>query len=1025
MMNVGIGEAQRRLPEILDRVHRDKQRIAVWNGERPLAVLVPIENLDLIEDHGDPAAEDGAQRLNDFAETASGWFWETDMEQRYTYYSGAGPGNEVMGRDDSQCASETMIGRTVSEAWGDYQDLEPDLIETITEYMTRGEPFRDLEFSYRDPKRGLVNITLSGKPVADDQGHVVAYRGTGRDITERTKAVRELIAAKERAVAAEAELEEALEAMSEGFTYFDAEDRLIRCNSKHRELFPSHAEFMVPGIRFEDLLRKQAQNIRLPWAVGREEEWVAERVAQHRNPGAPIEQKFADGRVIRLSEYKTRSGGVVSIRTDITELKRAEEEARDSRDRIRLIADNLPASVTYFDTEQRFRFANRTAQEWYARSVEELLGRTILEIIGPEAHDRLSANLEAALSGEAQRFEKDRAYPDGKPRVVEISYVPHFDEDGKVQGCFALVNDITERKRAEQALQESEALFRAFIDNLPSEILIRDAQGRFVLVNRAWERAQGMESARAIGLRVHDVFPKDRADRFAAQDRTVLESGQALDEEVEFQSRDGYRALRTIKFPVPDASGKVAAIGGIAINISKRRRAEIALQQSEERFRDFAEAASDWFWETDAEHRFSWLSARVEDVTGVPAEFHIGKSRLELAADRAERDKWRAHLETLEARRPFRDFRYLRRGHDGRLQHMSSSGVPVFDAEGKFKGYRGTGTDISAEVKAEEMAAGAQERFMAAIESVSDGFALFDANDQMVFCNSHFKAMNPDLAPKLVPGVTFEELLRDNIAANRILDALGEEEAFVRERMERHRGPSGPLVQQRRDGRWLELREERTPEGSTFLVNTDITERKQAEEALRESEARLSKATEMAKIGYWVWDEVEDKAIYCSEELAKMYGVASGADLAAMLTSHAADLEWVHPDDRERFDEVVRTAKETKRGYDFEYRIINAKGEVRHLRELEEPVTDQRGDIIRTNGVTHDITDQKRVEEEIRKLNAELEQRVEERTAELREAQSELIRQERLATLGQLTATVSHELRNPLGVIRTSAFVVR
>jgi PAS domain S-box-containing protein len=208
-------------------------------------------------------------------------------------------------------------------------------------------------------------------------------------------------------------------------------------------------------------------------------------------------------------------------------------------------------------------------------------------------------------------------------------------------------------------------------------------------------------------------------------------------------------------------------------------------------------------------------------------------------------------------------------------------------------------------------------------------------------------------------------------------------------------------------------------------VNTDITERKQAEEALRESEARLSKATEMAKIGYWVWDEVEDKAIYCSEELAKMYGVASGADLAAMLTSHAADLEWVHPDDRERFDEVVRTAKETKRGYDFEYRIINAKGEVRHLRELEEPVTDQRGDIIRTNGVTHDITDQKRVEEEIRKLNAELEQRVEERTAELREAQSELIRQERLATLGQLTATVSHELRNPLGVIRTSAYVVR
>ena len=264
----------------------------------------------------------------------------------------------------------------------------------------------------------------------------------------------------------------------------------------------------------------------------------------------------------------------------------------------------------------------------------------------------------------------------------------------------------------------------------------------------------------------------------------------------------------------------------------ERQRAVKALQLREQQFKDFAEASGDWFWETDADHRFTWFSDRVEDKTGVPAEFHIGKSRLELAADQVEQDKWHAHLETLEARQPFREFCYLRRGHDGRLQHMSSSGVPVFDAGGNFKGYRGTGTDISAEVKAKEMAASAQKRFMAAIESVSDGLALFDADDQMVFCNSRFKELNPDLAPKIVPGISFEEMLRDNIAAGRILDALGDEEAFIRRRMEQHRNPCGPLVQQRRDGHWLELREERMPEGSTFLVNTDITERKAAEEAM-------------------------------------------------------------------------------------------------------------------------------------------------------------------------------------------------
>ena len=261
-------------------------------------------------------------------------------------------------------------------------------------------------------------------------------------------------------------------------------------------------------------------------------------------------------------------------------------------------------------------------------------------------------------------------------------------------------------------------------------------------------------------------------------------------------------------------------------------RAVGPLQSREQHLKDFAAASSDWFWETDADHRFTWFSDRVEVVTGVPVKFHIGKSRLELNADQIGQEKWRAHREILEARQPFRDFRYLRRGHDGRLQHVSASGVPVFDAKGNFTGYRGTGTDISAEVKAKEMAASAQERFMAAIESVSDGFALFDADDRMVFCNSRFKELNPDLAPSIVTGVTFEELLRENIAANRILDALGDEETFIAKRMEQHRNPSGSLVQQRRDGSWLELREERTLEGSTFLVNTDISERKAAEEAM-------------------------------------------------------------------------------------------------------------------------------------------------------------------------------------------------
>ena len=117
------------------------------------------------------------------------------------------------------------------------------------------------------------------------------------------------------------------------------------------------------------------------------------------------------------------------------------------------------------------------------------------------------------------------------------------------------------------------------------------------------------------------------------------------------------------------------------------------------------------------------------------------------------------------------------------------------------------------------------------MESVSDGFALFDPDDRMVMCNGRFKELNPDLARILAPGITFEQMLRDNIAHGRIVDALEDTEAFIRRRMEQFGDPGGPTVQQRQDGRWLEIREYRMADGSTFLVNTDITELRAREDA--------------------------------------------------------------------------------------------------------------------------------------------------------------------------------------------------
>ncbi len=128
-------------------------------------------------------------------------------------------------------------------------------------------------------------------------------------------------------------------------------------------------------------------------------------------------------------------------------------------------------------------------------------------------------------------------------------------------------------------------------------------------------------------------------------------------------------------------------------------RSGAALRRSEERFRDFAEASSDWFWEQDAELRFTWVS-QMSTMRGL-VDPSIGKRRWEIGGHNMSEEQWTAHKADLAARRPFRDFRIEHVAKDGSRLYLSISGQPVFDAAGAFQGYRGTGRNVTAHVEAE------------------------------------------------------------------------------------------------------------------------------------------------------------------------------------------------------------------------------------------------------------------------------------------------------------------------------------
>jgi signal transduction histidine kinase len=135
-------------------------------------------------------------------------------------------------------------------------------------------------------------------------------------------------------------LKEALNAISDAIIFFDPDDRIAGFNKKQIELFPSVAEDLQPGLAYRDLLRKQVEGGQIDKAIGREEAWIQQRIKQHQDPDSyPIEQKFADGRIIRLTESRTSSGGYVALRTDITELRLAQEALRVNEERYRRLFD--------------------------------------------------------------------------------------------------------------------------------------------------------------------------------------------------------------------------------------------------------------------------------------------------------------------------------------------------------------------------------------------------------------------------------------------------------------------------------------------------------------------------------------------------------------------------------------------------------------------------------------------------------------------------------------------------------------
>ena len=373
---------------------------------------------------------------------------------------------------------------------------------------------------------------------------------------------------------------------------------------------------------------------------------------------------------------------------------------------LRLVMDTIPAIVWSASPDGSDDFFNKGWVEYTSLSVEESKGFGWLKAIHPEDVPALLSKWRTAISaGTAYESVSRVRRFDGAYRWFLSRAVPLRDDAGKIIKWYGTNIDIEDRKRAEARVSQAETELRLALDTIPALAWSAGPDGSADFVNRGWTEytSLSLEDTKGSGWssRIH---PDDR-DKFVDKFLKAVAAGTPYEDEGRIRRTDGqYRWFLVRGTPFRDESGNIVRWYGTCTDIEDRRRAEEALRDSEKRFRDFSEASADWYWETGPDHRFTFIPVERPEFPDVENRDQLGLTRWEIAADfDTEPAKWQEHIDVLDNHKPFRNFIYQIRLKDGATMYAAVSGIPRFDDNSAFLGYRGGACDVTAMVRANQL----------------------------------------------------------------------------------------------------------------------------------------------------------------------------------------------------------------------------------------------------------------------------------------------------------------------------------
>jgi len=834
-----------------------------------------------------------------------------------------------------------------------------------------------------------------GEPIFDAEGNLIGIVEIATDITDR-------IQMEEALRESETLYRSILKASPDSIAITDLEGRIL--------MFSQAAKTMWGYDREEDLLGHFIENFMAPGDRDRAAndidlmfKGIRSGPAEYhglRKDGSTFDFE-ANGEFIRSADGHPAQ--MIFIVRDITERKRMEEEKRKTDSRIRTLSkaiEQSPVTTVITDVSGNIEFVNPKFTETTGYTAEEAIGQNPRILKGGDKSISVYKELwDTILSGQSWHGVFQNKKKNGELYWESAVISPVKDEEGSVTHFLAVKEDITSRIQADEALRESEEKYRILTENLKDVVWTLDTQNlRFLYVSPSVKKLRGYTPEEIIAQPMDAALTPEAANFLGSfiqqQVQDLLAGRESFDQfftsEVEQPCKDGTTVWTEVvtNFFMNEKTGHIE-LWGVTRDITERKKAEDALRESETKFKTLFEAANDAIFILignvfiDCNYKTETLfRCKKTDIIGHTVQEYSPPEQPDGQVSSVK--AWEKINNALADKLQFFEWKHQR--FDG----------TTFDTEVSLSKLELNGDtflqaivrDITDRKRSQDTLMESELRYRTLFSASPSGIIVLDENGIIIEANE---------------AITKTTLYsHDELIGSSILKITSPDKShLVAENIKRIL--AGEILEQevvniRKDGTFCIFLLKETaitlPNGKlgVLSVSNDISEGKQAEEALKQTSARLSLATRAARVGVWDYDLVNNIILW-DDQMFSLYGL----DKKSFGGTYQAWLAGVHPDDAVQSDTEIRMAICGEKELDTEFRVCWPDGSVHNIRALATVQHDDSGKPLHMIGTNWDITDQKKTEEEIKYQNEEL--------------------QKLNATKDKFFSIIGHDLKSPFNTI--------